>query len=40
MKKYKEGKEAMLKALALDPNSQLYKNNLAVSEAGLNGKSN
>jgi tetratricopeptide (TPR) repeat protein len=40
MKKYKEGREAMLKALALDPNSQLYKNNLAVSEAGLNGKSN
>jgi tetratricopeptide (TPR) repeat protein len=35
MKKYKEGKEAMLKALSLDPNSQLYKNNLAVSESGL-----
>ena len=35
MKKYAEAKEALLKALALDPNSQLYKNNLAVSEAGL-----
>ena len=40
MKKYKEGKEAMLKALAIDPNSQLYKNNLEVSEDGLKGKSN
>jgi tetratricopeptide (TPR) repeat protein len=40
MKKYKEAKEAMLKALAIDPNNQLYKNNLAVSEAGSNGKSN
>ena len=40
MKKYKEGKEAMLKALAIDPNSQLYKNNLKVSEEGLKGKSN
>ena len=39
MKKYKEAKEAMLKALAIDPNSQLYKNNLAVSEAGLKGAS-
>ncbi len=40
LKKYKEGKEAMLKALAIDPNSQLYKNNLAVSEAGLKEKNN
>ena len=40
LKKYQEGKEAMLKALAIDPNSQLYKNNLAVSEAGLKSKSN
>lgn len=35
MKKYKEGKEAMQKALVIDPNNQLYKNNLAVSENGL-----
>jgi tetratricopeptide (TPR) repeat protein len=35
MKKYQPAKEAMLKALAIDPGSQLYKNNLAVSEAGL-----
>jgi tetratricopeptide (TPR) repeat protein len=38
MKKYKEGKEAILKAIAIDPVSQLYKNNLAVSEAGLKGE--
>lgn len=35
MKKYKEAKEAMLRALATDPNNQLYKNNLAVAVNGL-----
>jgi tetratricopeptide (TPR) repeat protein len=33
--RYSEAKEALLKAVELDPGSQLAKNNLAVAEAGL-----
>ncbi|MBS1683696.1 MAG: tetratricopeptide repeat protein [Bacteroidetes bacterium] len=35
MKKYKEARAALLRATALDPTSQLAKNNLAVAEKGL-----
>ena len=35
LKKYAEAKEALQKAVALDPGSQLAKNNLAVAEKGL-----
>ena len=35
LKKYAEAKEALERAVALDPGSQLAKNNLAVAEKGL-----